>query len=95
MIQGVSVLVYATQDSQSHTAYGYKNQSLSDNRTYQRHRFKNPNARSVQLVGGSTRLFIIRNIFCLEDSFSKNKGGFVVSISTTVQPTLLKAMKER
>lgn len=58
---------------------------------YRRHRCRNPRASGVQPEGGSTRHSTIRNLFCSIVKSSKNKGGFVVSISITVQPTLLKA----
>lgn len=69
----------------------YKNLIIYERtmQAYRRHRCRNPQASGEQFVGGSTRHCIIRNLFCSIVKFSKNKGGFVVSISITVQPTLL------
>lgn len=75
----------------------YKNLIIYERtmQAYRRHRCRNPRASGVQPEGGSTRHCTIRNLFCSIVKSSKNKGGFVVSISITVQPTLLKAKQER
>ena len=97
----------AIKDNQYHQRYllcsdrplryhRYKNLIIYERtmQAYRRHRFRNPQASGEQFVGRSIRHCIIRNLFCSIVNFSKNKGGFVVSISITVQPTLLKAKQE-